>query len=437
MKLLIAENDQAMRLLLTENTQSWGYEVVPVEDGASAWAIMQKDDAPSLLLLGWKMPKLTGIDLCERIRKNNNGHTPYILMLTTYGNADNINPSLSKAVNDFIFTPLNKAELRIRLGIGSRVLQQQMSDGCINAPFNDAVDYKLLFECSVGPALIYQDGKYIGCNQAAIDLLACQSKEEVLSAAALDFSAPKQLCGTNSFDKSVEIISEAFERGNLRIEWLLKKQNGETVPVEVLLTAVPIGENKGLLISWKDLTDDKKKQEELHALAHYDVLTKLPNRVLFADRFTQAIAHSKRTNTMLAICFIDLDDFKPINDNHGHQVGDNILIEVAERIKKKLREDDTVSRQGGDEFTVILGGLESRDQAEQILNRMLASLSEPYIMGGETHYLTASCGASINSNHKTELDVLVRQADQAMYRAKQAGKNKFSFYNYEVTLGHN
>jgi len=429
MKLLIAESDKALRLLLTKNAQNWGYEVISVEDGASAWAIMQQSDAPSLLLLGLEMPKLTGIEVCERIRKNSNDHTPYILIQIAHNDTKNINLDSTQGINDFIFNPLNKEELRLRLDIGSGVLQQQFSDRPINLQDIDAVDYKTLFECSIGPTLIYQAGRYIGCNQAAIDLLACDSKEEILCATPLDFSASEQHCGTTSFDKSCEIITETFERGNLCVEWLLKNKNGDTLPVEMLLTAVPIGRSKGLLITWKDLTDDKKKQEKLHALAHYDVLTQLPNRILFADRFTQAVAHTKRTNTILAICFIDLDDFKPINDNHGHQVGDSILVEVAERIKKKLREEDTVSRQGGDEFTVILGGLESRDQAEQILNRMLASLSEPYILGGKTHYLTASCGASINSNHKTELDVLVKQADQAMYCAKQAGKNKFSFYN--------
>ena len=94
-------------------------------------------------------------------------------------------------------------------------------------------------------------------------------------------------------------------------------------------------------------------------MAHYDVLTQLPNRALFADRFSQAVAHSKRSQTLLAICFLDLDNFKPVNDNFGHKVGDELLIEVSRRIKFNIREEDTVSRQGGDEFTLLLGDVES------------------------------------------------------------------------------
>ncbi|MBR9805293.1 diguanylate cyclase, partial [bacterium] len=134
-------------------------------------------------------------------------------------------------------------------------------------------------------------------------------------------------------------------------------------PFAVLLTVSSIenteGKTTNYIGAFSDITQLKEQQRALELIAHYDVLTQLPNRVLFADRFKQAVAHCKRTDTMLAVCFIDLDNFKPVNDQHGHKVGDQLLVEVARRIKASIREEDTVSRQGGDEFALLLQGLES------------------------------------------------------------------------------
>jgi diguanylate cyclase (GGDEF)-like protein/PAS domain S-box-containing protein len=179
----------------------------------------------------------------------------------------------------------------------------------------------------------------------------------------------------------------------------------------------------------QDITAQKSAEDKLSFMAHYDGLTQLPNRALFADRFNQTVAHSKRTNTMVAICFLDLDDFKPVNDNFGHDVGDQLLIEVAGRIKETLREEDTVSRQGGDEFALLLGNLESYAQCEQLLNRVRSALAQPYFIDDYPHKISASIGTTIYPLDDTDLDTLLRHADQAMYQAKQAGKNQQQIFN--------
>ncbi len=177
-----------------------------------------------------------------------------------------------------------------------------------------------------------------------------------------------------------------------------------------------------------DITDSKMQQKKLELLAHYDPLTGLPNRALFTDRFNQAVAHSKRSKRSLAICFIDLDSFKPINDNFGHDIGDKVLIEVAKRIAVCVREEDTVSRQGGDEFALLLGSFESLDQCEQIMERMLKTLAAPYKIDGQAYCLTASCGVALYPSDHADFDGLMRQADQAMYASKRKGKNQCSFF---------
>jgi len=173
-------------------------------------------------------------------------------------------------------------------------------------------------------------------------------------------------------------------------------------------------------------------ETQLLRLAHYDVLTQLPNRTHFIYRFDQAVAHAKRTNSMIAICFLDLDRFKPINDNYGHEVGDKLLVAVAERIKATLPKEDTASRQGGDEFTLLLRGIESFSQCEQTIANIHEALKQPYVIDGISHSISASSGITLYPSDDSDIDTLIRHADHAMYKAKQAGRNQYNLFNPEL-----
>ena len=180
---------------------------------------------------------------------------------------------------------------------------------------------------------------------------------------------------------------------------------------------------------FSDITDRKKQLEKLNLMAHYDVLTKLPNRALFIDRFQQSIAHSLRSGHQLAICFLDLDNFKPINDNYGHEAGDQLLIEVAKRISTCIREEDTVSRQGGDEFAILLNDIKSTSQYEITLHRIHKALAVPYLIDGIELNITASSGVTIYPSDNGDIDTLLRHADHAMYQSKLMGKNRYHLYS--------
>jgi len=221
--------------------------------------------------------------------------------------------------------------------------------------------------------------------------------------------------------------SNGYWRGEIDVQG--KSEEIKTCQLTVSEVLNDDGEVVNYLGMYINISDRKEQQKRLTLLAHYDQLTGLPNRSLFADRFKQAVAHSKRYKNPLAVCFLDLDSFKPINDDFGHDVGDKLLIQVAKRISTTLRDEDTVSRQGGDEFALLLGALESPQQCEQIVNRMLRSLAEPYLIDGQSHKVTASCGIALYPDSSDELDALMRQADQAMYSSKRAGKNKLSFFS--------
>lgn len=206
-------------------------------------------------------------------------------------------------------------------------------------------------------------------------------------------------------------------------------QNGEERHALLSCAALQDAFSNELLLVVYDITQNKQQQETLELMAHYDMLTKLPNRVLFADRFTQAVAHSKRTETWLGVCFLDLDDFKPINDNHGHNVGDQVLVQVAQRLKDNVRDEDTLSRLGGDEFAILFRDLESHIQCERMLTRIHEALAEPYFIDGLKLQLSASSGVAIYPLDDADLDTLLRHADQAMYQAKLVGRNTFRLFN--------
>ena len=180
---------------------------------------------------------------------------------------------------------------------------------------------------------------------------------------------------------------------------------------------------------FSDITSIKQQQKKLSFMAHYDVLTKLPNRALFIDRFHQSIAHSIRTGHQLAVCFFDLDDFKPVNDNFGHDAGDHLLIQVAERITSCIRDEDTVSRQGGDEFAILLNDIKSDAQYKGTVDRIHKALALPYVIDGIKHKITVSSGVTLYPSDNGDIDTLLRHADHAMYQSKLAGKNRSNLYS--------
>jgi diguanylate cyclase (GGDEF)-like protein/PAS domain S-box-containing protein/putative nucleotidyltransferase with HDIG domain len=178
-----------------------------------------------------------------------------------------------------------------------------------------------------------------------------------------------------------------------------------------------------------DITQFKQHEKQLDHIAHYDTLTGLPNRTLLNDRLKQATLQAAREKNMLAICYLDLDGFKLVNDTMGHAVGDEVLVKVAQRIQQTIRGGDTVARMGGDEFVVLLLGLERGDECSIALERLLSVIAEPIHIAGKDFMLGASIGVSLYPLDDEHADTLLRHADQAMYTAKQAGRNRFHIYD--------
>ncbi|MDD2700386.1 MAG: EAL domain-containing protein [Sideroxydans sp.] len=191
----------------------------------------------------------------------------------------------------------------------------------------------------------------------------------------------------------------------------------------------PDGSARGLIGLAVDVTERAEHEQQLERIAHFDALTGVPNRVLLVDRLKQAVARTHREQGMLAVCYLDLDGFKPINDSYGHETGDMVLVEITRRIKQVIREDDTVARLGGDEFVVLLVGLTRTEECAGSLHRLLQSISQPISVQQQTIQISASIGVAMYPEDDQDPDTLLRHADQAMYVAKQAGKNQYHLFD--------
>jgi len=277
-----------------------------------------------------------------------------------------------------------------------------------------------------GITITNSDQIIIDVNPAFCDITGF-SREEVIGKNPSILSSGKQ--GSEFYQGMWQQINE---QGHWKGEVWNRKKGGE-IYAELLTISVLKDELDNVVNYvgvFTDITSSKQQQEQLSLMAHYDVLTGLPNRALFVDRFTQAIAHSKRTETLLAIFFVDLDKFKPVNDNYGHEVGDKLLIEVAQRITANIREEDTVSRQGGDEFAILLGDIKSISESKKMAQRIHHSLSLPYSIDGHTISIGASSGITLYPLEDADLDTLMRYSDQAMYQAKLAGRNCYHLFDH-------
>jgi diguanylate cyclase (GGDEF)-like protein/PAS domain S-box-containing protein len=202
--------------------------------------------------------------------------------------------------------------------------------------------------------------------------------------------------------------------------------------VQLLTISAVLGEDQAVnhyLGVFADITQIKENEKQLERLAHYDALTGIPNRLLLADRLQQAIAQARRSGTLLAVGYLDLDEFKQVNDRFGHEAGDRLLVEVARRLQQAVRTGDTVARLAGDEFVCLLPGLVQVSECETIVQRVISDLTEPYSISGRQATVVASVGIALYPRHGVEADTLLRHADEAMYVAKNAGGNRYRFYD--------
>lgn len=274
------------------------------------------------------------------------------------------------------------------------------------------------------------NGNYLGCNLAFANDAGLKKAADIL--------------GKNDFELDWKTQAEKYRADDRRVmntnkpklnfEELMFSPNGDTITLRT--SKVPLHDAEenviGVLGIYEDITASKVHEQQLEHMAYHDILTGLPNRLLLADRMQISLAHARRDNSLVIVCYLDLDGFKTVNDQFGHKIGDFLLVEAANRMKKTLREEDTVARLGGDEFAFLLLGLKTKNEYETALLRFLAALNAPFQIENHAVSISASIGATIYPNDNSDADTLLRHADQAMYEAKQNHKNCFKIYNTEI-----
>ena len=251
------------------------------------------------------------------------------------------------------------------------------------------------------------------------------SKAELLG------KSPRVLAsGLQDRDFFLTMWADLLDTGEWHGELWNRNKSGELFAVRLNISAIcnALGEVSHYLAIMADVTAMKVQQQAWEKNANHDQLTGLPNRTLLMDRLHQAMAQSMRTNLVLAICYLDLDGFKPINDVHGHKAGDAVLVEVAARLHRSVREGDTVARVGGDEFVLLLWGLAGVDECNHTLSRVIAGIDHPIAIGGADVSVTVSVGVTIFPKDGKDPVLLTAQADSAMYRSKVAGGNRFTYF---------
>lgn len=286
--------------------------------------------------------------------------------------------------------------------------------------------YQLLSERARDIILFIQrDGCILEANNAAVNAYGFQ-REEMLAQNIYDLRAPE---AKSSLDHQ---ISKGESEGAL-YETLHQRRDGTVFPVEVSLQGAFIGNQQVLLAIIRDITERKRAEEIINHLAYHDPLTDLPNRLLFYDRLTVALADAQRNGGMLAVMFLDLDRFKYVNDMMGHAIGDQLLKDVARQLTGCVRKNDTVARIGGDEFTILLPYISHEEDAARVAEKIIDTLKKPWVVNGQEFQITSSVGIVLYPNDGESAETLTTNADTAMYRAKEEGDN-YQFYTPAMNI---
>lgn len=265
-----------------------------------------------------------------------------------------------------------------------------------------------------------KDGYILEVNEA-FSKITGYARAEVIG------KMPQNL-GFVTFDENLfhELWQSSVHNDGWRGETWNRRKNDETYAswLDIFTVCDEANNIQNYVGLFSDITEAKEQQQNLERMAYHDPLTQLPNRALLSDRLQQALARAERSGELLAVCVLDLDGFKPVNDTLGHEAGDYLLVQLAMRMNACLRDSDTVARTGGDEFAVLLCGLQSISECKQALERLLVAIKTPYVIGDETVNISASIGYTIYPNDGSETDTLLRHADHAMYQAKINGGSR-------------
>jgi predicted signal transduction protein with EAL and GGDEF domain/FixJ family two-component response regulator len=453
---LVADDDPVMRLLMVEMLDSVGLDAIEAEDGDQA-VRLARERSPDLILMDVEMPKMDGFTACRAIRDAANGATVPIVMVTGGDDLEAVTNAYEAGATDFVSKPINWPIL------GHRVLYVlRASDAIVRLRIADAQNRAVLAAIPDTFFRMSREGIYLdyepGRNHPgrASRGMHAQAYTAAYSAAYAAAYAPDECVGKHIADvlprdiaeRMLEQVEAALQVQQVRsVEYELLRF-GEVHHFEARLVATGSSEVLGLV---RDISERKRAEEQIRRLAYCDSLTGIPNRQAFLEMLERELQRSKTGNKKFAVLFMDLDAFKRINDTLGHNVGDQLLQQVSERLRDTIRPSDLLSRAepvtragstegtnlarlGGDEFTILIPDLERVEHALNVAHRVKDAMRRPFVIEGNEIFVTASIGISLFPEDGDDCTSLLKFADTAMYHAKNCGKNNAKLYSSSLTM---
>lgn len=282
----------------------------------------------------------------------------------------------------------------------------------------------IIYHAMDGILTISETGEIQGFNPAAEEIFGYAQNEIIGKPVSILLSSDTQ----TQYHADIQRYLQSGQRGSVGIrgqEVVAIRKSGEQFPMELSASEMELKEQRFFVAIVRDVTERKLVERKIKHMAHHDYLTGLPNRSLFIDQLEHAIKLAKRRNHKTAVLFLDLDGFKQINDTLGHEAGDQLLKEVAARLKTVIRESDVAARMGGDEFTFVLNDIGTHENAAAVAQKIIEILSEKFNLKGHESRIGGSVGVALYPDDAADHEALLRQADEAMYVAKKSGKNTY------------
>ncbi|NCA89869.1 MAG: diguanylate cyclase [Gammaproteobacteria bacterium] len=397
--------------------------------GAKALKLLAKGIKPDLILLDVMMPDMDGFAVCAALKADPATRDIPVIFVTAKTDALSEIRALKAGGVDFIHKPVNQALVRARVQLHlelerrARALAHSLAE--TQRLHDELLVLNQAMEQSPTSIIITDATGNIHYVNPYFSLLTGYSADEVQG------RNPRFLkSGLTSPEIYVDLWAHLSQGEPWKGELINRRKNGEVYWEEAYIGPVwdAAGRISHFVAVKLNVTDRILTRERLIHMASHDVLTDLPNRGLFAERLQQALELAMRNATKLALLFIDLDQFKPINDTWGHRVGDLLLRAVAESMKQRLRAADTIGRLGGDEFVVLLTDLAGPDGALRVAEELRQALAQPFVIEGHALSISASIGIALYPDHGANAEDLTRHADAAMYRAKQGGRNRLDLF---------
>ncbi len=429
--IILIDDDPVSRLVMSESLHEAGFSVIETNNGHDGLSIFIEQQ-PALILVDLQMPGMDGYTFCKSVRSVPQGQDIPIVVVTGLDDVESIERAYDCGATDFIIKPIRWSVFRHRIQYilrSSKAMQSAQRSSNLLAEAQRVA--------KLGNWTWDLDNQKLFVSEESYRIFGVPRVDPGVFHKLLLNSVDKD--DKNGFDIAVQ---KASDGETLDYAFQARLPNGETKTILMHLDSSTehLEPDHRIFGTIQDITEQRKAEESIRQLAYYDSITGLPNRDLFKEHLSMALHQAERNKEKIAVMFLDLDNFKRVNDSLGHEAGDRLLKTISERLDESLRSTDlaardmgdmnsSLARLGGDEFTVMLSGLHGIEHVEMIGQRILERIAEPIMLSGNRVCVSSSIGVAIYPEDGEDLDTLLRNADAAMYEVKSQGRNGVFFYD--------